>query len=114
MVNSRAVADAVTEAQNLANGADSPKEAYGHNATTDTLTGYRYHRRRLDRERKAERRLLMRRFALLAVAPLLILAGACDSDKPASTTPPAAGAKLCDVTDASWWYDATGASDLNS
>jgi hypothetical protein len=54
----------------------------------------------------------MRRFAPLVVAPLVLVTGACDSDKPADTTPPAAGAKLCDVTDASWWYDATGAGGL--
>jgi hypothetical protein len=54
----------------------------------------------------------MRNIALLAVAPLLLAMGGCDSDEPAETTPPAAGAKLCDVTDASWWYDATGAGGL--
>ena len=55
----------------------------------------------------------MRRFAPLAVAPLVLVAGGCDSsDEPADTNPPAAGAKLCDVTDASWWFDATGAGGL--
>jgi len=54
----------------------------------------------------------MRRFAPLVVAPLVLVVGACDSDEPTDATPPAAGAKLCDVTDASWWYDATGAGGL--
>jgi hypothetical protein len=54
----------------------------------------------------------MRRVALLAIAPLVLGMSACDSDKPTDTTPPAAGAKLCDVTEAGWWFDATGAGGL--
>ena len=54
----------------------------------------------------------MQRVAPLAVLLLVMAIGGCDSGKPADTKPPAAGARLCDVTDASWWYDATGAGGL--
>jgi hypothetical protein len=54
----------------------------------------------------------MPNIALPAVAALLLAVGGCDSDEPADNTPPATGAKLCDVTDATWWYDATGAGGL--
>lgn len=49
----------------------------------------------------------MRRSALFLMVPLVAGLAGCGSDEP-----PAAGAKLCAVTDASWWYDATGAGDL--
>jgi len=51
----------------------------------------------------------MRRSALFVAVGGLLL-GLCACEKEAA--PPAADAKLCDVTMASWWFDATGAPAL--
>lgn len=52
----------------------------------------------------------MRRPLMLAAALTMVVAtAACGSE----ATPPAADAKLCGVTMASWWFDATGADKLS-
>jgi hypothetical protein len=51
----------------------------------------------------------MNRSLLLASASVLLLGvTACDED----AAPPAADAKICGATMASWWFDATGAGTL--
>ncbi|MFD5074333.1 hypothetical protein [Streptomyces sp. NPDC058371] len=55
-------------------------------------------------------RQLSRLAAPLAALPLLLASTACSNEK---AEPPPPGAKLCGVTMASWWYDATGANDLS-
>ncbi len=53
----------------------------------------------------------MKRSLLFATAGAMLLSlSACE--KEAATTPPAADAKICDSTMASWWFDATGAGGL--
>ena len=55
----------------------------------------------------------MRRLSRLAVPlaalPLLMAATACTEEE---AKPPPPGAKLCGITMASWWFDATGGNDL--
>jgi hypothetical protein len=51
---------------------------------------------------------MRRPLALAAAAAMVAGAAACS----AKATPPAADAKLCGVTMASWWFDATGADKL--
>ncbi|MET9671188.1 hypothetical protein ABZY19_38730 [Streptomyces sp. NPDC006475] len=51
------------------------------------------------------------RFAApLAALPLLLTATACAEE---DAKPPSPEARLCGVTMASWWFDATGAGDLS-
>jgi hypothetical protein len=51
----------------------------------------------------------MKRGILIATAGALLLSlSACEKE----ATPPAADAKLCESTMASWWFDATGAGGL--
>jgi hypothetical protein len=55
-------------------------------------------------------RRLSRFAAPLAALPLLLAATACAGEK---AKPPSPEAKLCGVTMASWWFDATGGNDLS-
>lgn len=48
--------------------------------------------------------------APLAAVPLLLTATACTEE---AMEPPPSGVKLCGVTVANWWYDATGGDDLS-
>nr|WTB28462.1 hypothetical protein OG781_01735 [Streptomyces sp. NBC_00830] len=56
-------------------------------------------------------RRLNRFTAPLAALPLLLAATACTEEEAAK--PPPSDAKLCGVTMASWWFDATGGDDLS-
>jgi len=52
----------------------------------------------------------MKRSLLFATAGAMLLSlSACEKE---AAPPPAADAKICDSTNASWWFDATGAAGL--